>query len=446
MIKYPKCSVEWCHKEDMFCDRSADRKCLFHCDKSGWYSLRSDGSKDWFTRRGNVDQFWRELIAEKIDKKDYQFTLFVFPPFPLSNPFNHANAERIAAEVRFTGTKFLSRASFGSLWLENAAFFDGAVFNEAAEFSHVEFLKHATFSNTKFLGGLTFTGIFYEDTDFRNAVFSPDHPTRFYPYFPSRDYAVFRGKTEFSGINFPKSVKFSHVDLSNVSFSSSNLEEVRLLGCTFKRVHGRYELYDERRVFSTSGGQISPAYFGVVEDMYRQLKCNFESRKDWRNAGEFYISEMEMRRLRLKIEANDLKILKEVWSQAKVLDPPKTTKMEWLCERIPKVYMGKWWRRSLERFFLAGFSCISRYGEQPDRALLWIGALVGAGMFSIFIAQNGSDLNGAALTAVRAVTFQQENRFDDISRSTQWTITLLRVGSAVLIPLFLLALRRCFRR
>lgn len=67
-------------------------------------------------------------------------------------------------------------------------------------------------------------------------------------------------------------------------------------------------------------------------------------------------------------------------------------------------------------------------------------------MFSIFIAQNGSDLNGAALTAVRAVTFQQENRFDDISRSTQWTITLLRVGSAVLIPLFLLALRRCFRR
>ncbi|MDD4287236.1 MAG: hypothetical protein PHN33_02690 [Candidatus Peribacteraceae bacterium] len=395
---------------------------------------------------GNITQFWKELKEQKIDKGDYNFALFVFPLFPLDNPFSYTNAERLKVEVRFTGARFLSNATFSSMWLENAAFFNGVIFLDHATFSHVEFLKYADFSDTQFLGGATFACIFYEEANFRHCSFSSSHPTSFNPYFPSKEYTMFRGKTSFCEINFPRTFTFRHVDLSHVSFSGSNLEELTFLGCSFCKRKGRNELFDERKVFSSSGGLLPPAYFEVLEDMYRQLKYNFENRRDWRNASEFFVSQMEIRRLRLKIEANDLKIYKELWSEAKAIPPPTRTFFAKLHNSIPKLYTLKWWNRALERFFLAGFDVISRYGEQPDRALFWIVTLLLMGTIGIFASQPFADWNDAFLTTVRAVTFQQENNFDSIHRSTQWIITLLRIGSVIVLPLFFLALRRRFKR
>lgn len=441
----PQCALNSCRREDTFADQTFDQKCIFHTDKNSWFEIRADGTKDWTRYMTNVNLFWEELKKEKIEKNDFSFSLFIFPLFPSNNPFSHANTERIKGEVRFTGAKFLSWVTFSSIWFENSVFFDGVVFSERVEFSHVEFLKYATFSNARFLGGVTITAIFHGETQFRNIFFSPDHPGRFQPYFPSEEYSMFKEATYFTGVNFPRSITFQNINLSNVSFSGSNLEEFRLLECSFKRVHGRYELFDERRVFEKSGGLIPKTYFGIVEDMYRQLKFNFETRNDWQNATEFFVSQMEIKRLRLKIEANDLKIRKEIWSGTNNFPLPQTTFLQKISNRLPRIDTHIWWRNSLDRFFLVGFDLISRYGEQPDRALLWISSVLLLGTCGIFLAQCFS-WNDSLLTTVRAVTFQQENGFDFLNHSTQWIITLLRIASAILLPLFLLALRRRFKR
>jgi hypothetical protein len=71
---------------------------------------------------------------------------------------------------------------------------------------------------------------------------------------------------------------------------------------------------------------------------------------------------------------------------------------------------------------------------------------VGAGAAGVYVAEGCADLSIASLVALRAVTFQQENGFEQLTHTTQWIMTLLRVGSAILLPLFLLALRRRFKR
>ncbi len=396
----------------------------------------------------DVNLFWKVLEEEKIEKNDYYCPSFVFPLFPAGNPFAHTNSERIKSEFRFTGATFLSRATFSSVWLEAAAFFNGVTFMEPAVFSHFEVMEYADFSDTKFLGGINFSGIFYKEANFRNVMFSPDHPSSFHPYLASNPtYSVFRDTTYFTGINFPRSVAFRHVDLTHVSFGQSNLEEVTLQECLFNKVRGRNELYDERRYFKTSGGVIPRSYWGVMKGMYRQLKFNFESRKDWQNAGEFFISEMAMQRLILKVEANDLYIRMEDWSQNELLkSAPKIPWRKKTTDALPKIWTKVWWKKSLERLFLSGFGIVSFYGERPTRAFLWIALLVGAGAAGVYVAEGCADLSIASLVALRAVTFQQENGFEQLTHTTQWIMTLLRVGSAILLPLFLLALRRRFKR
>lgn len=244
MPTFPRCAVESCRREDSYCEHSSDKKCLFHCDKSGWYKLRADGRKDWFNHMNDVNLFWKVLEEEKIEKNDYYCPSFVFPLFPAGNPFAHTNSERIKSEFRFTGATFLSRATFSSVWLEAAAFFNGVTFMEPAVFSHFEVMEYADFSDTKFLGGINFSGIFYKEANFRNVMFSPDHPSSFHPYLASNPtYSVFRDTTYFTGINFPRSVAFRHVDLTHVSFGQSNLEEVTLQECLFNKVRGRKKCF-----------------------------------------------------------------------------------------------------------------------------------------------------------------------------------------------------------
>lgn len=59
--------------------------------------------------------------------------------------------------------------------------------------------------------------------------------------------------------------------------------------------------------FSETKKRYGPIDHGAVEQIYHQLKKNYDARLDYRKANEFHFGEMEMRRLEARIDSEFLK-------------------------------------------------------------------------------------------------------------------------------------------
>lgn len=197
--------------------------------------------------------------------------------------------------------------------------------------------------------------------------------------------------------------------------------------------------------------------YGLIEELYQQLKKNYDERKDYWTAGDFHYGELEMKRLHSK-RANPL---------------------------------ARWWHRNLG--LVALYRWANQYGESYVRPLLWlIGVLL---LFTFLFPLAGLEWNeakaqsGAAgtivhstqaakaselsyakfaeyvktypgrkwlaepaffghslMTALSVAGFQKELRYEP---SYPWG-RVLALGELLLtsslIALFLLAIRRQFRR
>jgi hypothetical protein len=109
-------------------------------------------------------------------------------------------------------------------------------------------------------------------------------------------------------IKNPKLVSFRHVDLSKVEFSGTDLHEIQFVAVKWNR-QPRFRLwklkwnrldalYDEIRLKKRSHrnqNDIERLRLG-----YLQLKRNYEDKRDYRTADEFYFGEMEAKRLSIK--------------------------------------------------------------------------------------------------------------------------------------------------
>ncbi len=236
----------------------------------------------------------------------------------------------------FKGTTF-GKANFsGVINFGQAKFFEGADFWGAefsgyAYFDAAKFSKSAVFEEAKFSGDVDFTGaefsgdaVFWRANFFCNAYF---WGAKFF------EYAIFEeaklcGNTHFEGAEFqqrtdfskvqtakdatmdfqrvrllkPQQIKFHHVDLSRWSFLDTDLRRIDFDNVTWGTIRWlwscRTALFDEIRV-SNEKVKVPKEYLTKVERLYRHLKQNYESQRDYGRAGDFYYGEMEMKRRQL---------------------------------------------------------------------------------------------------------------------------------------------------
>jgi hypothetical protein len=197
------------------------------------------------------------------------------------------------------------------------AVFWRAKFSGNAYFWGVKFFGYATFEEAEFSGNTHFEG-----AEFRQRA-------DFYKVETAKNATV-----NFQGVKLlkPQQVFFHHVDLSRWSFLDTDLRRIdfddvtwgtipsyisalrsrrwvrrwerrhlsrrfllRLVHLRLKLTPSRTALFDEIR----KEVEATKEYLAKVERLYRHLKQNYESQRDYGRAGDFYYGEMEMKRRQL---------------------------------------------------------------------------------------------------------------------------------------------------
>ncbi len=258
------------------------------------------------------------------------------------------NGVMFSEGANFSAT-FNKEADFGGATFLEWAGFDGATFREQAYFGGCTFTKEVFFDGATFMKGVDFRGAtFIKETDFSGATFTERASFR---------GATFSGKTLFAGtlqdisgealetnyifagtevdfrqvvINPLDAITFLGADLTKCQFLDTDLRKVQLVDVTWPRKGRGTIVYDEMALVKSAEGSARP--WPQIERLYRELKQNYEDRRDYERAGDFHYGEKEMRR-----------------------QNPETA-------------------RGL-RFFLTLYWLFSGYGERYLRPLLWAGLL-----------------------------------------------------------------------
>jgi hypothetical protein len=184
----------------------------------------------------------------------------------------------IKGTADFSKTKFVHGANFGRSKFQNEAIFEDATFEEGAGFWRTEFHDNTTFLRTRF---------------------------REYARFMTSTFPVPPKYIRFMNTHFdkPTLVLFADLDLSGTLFRWTDLTELKFENVRWpitSKYSGarRYiadEFFDWKNDKKHSPYSIDQ-YFDYVQDVYQQLKRNFEERRSHAEAGDFFYGEMECRR------------------------------------------------------------------------------------------------------------------------------------------------------
>ncbi len=148
---------------------------IFRADKKNWYTLDSDGNKYWI--KSLVDEFWKQLIENKINHNDFNFQGYIFPSFSsdtnmkldlagnylknhLANPQNpkmnsflgKVNTAIVKERVDFLGCVFLGHFHIQHFIFEGPVHFRDCVFDDEARFQENIFKNHFGLRKCTFRG------------------------------------------------------------------------------------------------------------------------------------------------------------------------------------------------------------------------------------------------------------------------------------------------------
>jgi hypothetical protein len=99
-------------------------------------------------------------------------------------------------------------------------------------------------------------------------------------------------------------LRFIEADLSRCRFLGTDVRKVGFIGVLWVQIGSRDGICDE--IEPSGPGKEHP--LALTEELYRQLKQNYEERRDYERAGHFHVGEKEMR-LRNPATRLDLRIL-----------------------------------------------------------------------------------------------------------------------------------------
>ncbi|QNI33722.1 pentapeptide repeat-containing protein [Alloacidobacterium dinghuense] len=370
-----------------------------------------------------------------------------------------------AQEAGFYNSSFAADATFGSVKFEGKAVFSRAVFNKKADFGNAGFLQEAFFPVATFEQEADFMwahftlNVDFEHTTFKKAVIF--HEAVFHAGVEFRE-TQFRNDGEplpgpiFSLAQFmaPETAVFYRTYLGQALFYTCDVSRLTFSSVHWrKRPNGKYQLFEEV-VDLSAAGDLAPGPddpnerdYGLIAETYQQLKKNYDNRQDYWTAGDFHYGEMEMKRLH---------------------SPRKNNLARWLHRNLGLV---AWYRYA------------SEYGESYVRPLLALAAILAVftllfpipGMvftkpdtpntppsfpvlnysdFSAYIrAYKGPAWIGtlaffghSLMTALSVAGFQKELIYQPAYPWGRALALLELLLTSTLIALFLLALRRQFRR
>jgi uncharacterized protein YjbI with pentapeptide repeats len=351
-------------------DHSAEGLCILHS---------TDPAKD-------THAFPEALATHRERNGDY-FIYFVFPEradFGAAT-FSKAaffGAAKFLMEADFSGATFSERADFDRVTFSKGAsfsfakftkgaFFGGAMFTEEAFFGFATFTKEAFFRAATFTKEVRFVRTsFSEGAEFGGATFTKgaDFDRATFTKGADFDRAIFSGRTLFAGrqgrakaaghifadtavnfrqviINPPDAVTFLVADLTKCQFQDTDLRKMQFVGLKWPQKGRRTVVYDEiipvgaadrtvvyHEITGLELAEGSTRLWSQIERLYRELKQNYEDRRDYERAGDFHYGEKEMRR------------------------------------QNPETPSGL-------RFFLTLYWLFSGYGERYRRRLIWAGLL-----------------------------------------------------------------------
>lgn len=274
------------------------------------------------------------FVSSRFRNVDFSRALFDGEAvFESANFVGEANFSRVTFRIAiYDRAAFCEEVNFRYSIFRNA-FFSGTIFRKTAYFTESTFQKEASFGRATFQEGAHFNGVTFQEN------------------FSDTSY---ENTTHFSVVSFeqPTKIFFNENNLSNVSFSSSNIKQLQFGDeITWRGEDGitiiEEEWLRQQSKRSKRGHNLVSVSLGDALSVYRNLRENFEFRLKYDEAGKFFIKEMELKR---KYRAKRPTI-----------------------RDFSKVKGNNWVRR---HFSLTGlYYHMSRYGESISRPVT-IGAIV----------------------------------------------------------------------
>jgi hypothetical protein len=267
-----------------------------------------------FTQDAN---FWRATFK--------QGTIFSYTAFTQDADFSWATFTQDAA---FGYATFTQDADFNYATFSQNAYFDSATFTQAAGFIDTKFHGTASWRESRFL----------DQAEFRNTKFDPQIAGR-----PSARFALAR-------FSKPGEIVFDDVDLSHVLFHNCDVSQVWFTSSVVWRTRDDnrgFAVFEETFDDTVHPGEVAWVIlhrdgqrdYRAVAQIYQQLKKNYDSRLDYWTANEFHFGEMEMKRLA----------------------GPTSGRLLWL---------RRWWHPRLS--FVAWYKYASDYGNSYGWPLFWL--------------------------------------------------------------------------
>ncbi|WP_452230658.1 hypothetical protein [Lacinutrix sp. MEBiC02404] len=162
-----------------------------------------------------------------------------------------------------------------------------STFNKEVRMYNNNYLKTFTLASTKFEDNVLIHRESFVNGGFSNLEFLGKKSL-------FRDISIKENQVlKLRNIFFQDNFYFFRCDCNNIVFMESNIVKPIFDSCKWNITH-RLLIKDE-----TDLKFINTSNYLKLENIYRQLKKNFDGQKDWELSGYAYISEMEMRKNRL---------------------------------------------------------------------------------------------------------------------------------------------------
>jgi uncharacterized protein YjbI with pentapeptide repeats len=378
---------------------------------------------------GVFPNFAEAIFGEEVQFIEAEFGMAYFGKAQFGKFTNFEKAH--FKESNFSNTFFGDNANFKETVFDDKTNFESSLFGNKVHFFKVKFgLRFGVnFKKVRFGNEIIFEDTEFGDlTDFSGARFEGETLFDGVRLKENQIGRVYSNEIiYFDNVNFdrPRLVSFRNVDLQGFVFHGSNVEEIDFSMCKWPKVNSRYAVWDE--IDSLNDRR---ATLGELEQLYRRLQISFENSRRYAEAGDFYIGVMETRRKQLAQENS------EFW---------------------------RWLRQNLFSL-IAWYRHLSFYGEQYNRTLFWILFIILT--FPVIYLFTGFDYSDtihantaretigsdffqdylkAFIVSINTFTFQRNPSYK-LTLGSQLVATIESAISATLLALFLLALRRRFRR
>jgi hypothetical protein len=198
--------------------------------------------------------------------------------------------------ARFENTAFAEEGKFGGATFTQDAYFVDSTFTQSANFARTTFAQNAIFARTTFTKLADFErarflgGAYFRETKFRKDEQRSPGAVFLLAEF-SRPEAIVFYKT------YLGQVMFHNCDVSRFNFS--------LVEWRRRKDSGRRMVFEEivnlddetTEALRPGEGDPDERNYGLIAELYQQLKKNYDERKDYWTAGDFHYGEMEMKRL-----------------------------------------------------------------------------------------------------------------------------------------------------